>query len=835
MSDEDANPCPFSDWTLYCPVEWAFLDGSGKVQANYAIGLFQDAVLVPGVMVYDLSVSSSVTVDYGQLQAQIRDEALIDFAENRANLFFGCLGHVVHSLLIPTGNIAAKLPWSSNSMSSTGAGRDREIEFPERISIRLVNFPVTTELHDIKSQTINKLKSVRGTVVRVSNTKPMLLKIGIRCGKCLMDWLVYCPDGVPQRPQNCVNPGCGSSNFSLIRDQAVTVDWQRIRLQEMAETTSQGRVPITKDVEVIGDEVDRCVPGDIVTVVGVIKLVSLSENRGRGNRGVGRTGLALPKKAGGRGSKKEKGAAAGDSPLMQAEKAKAPIYDTYIEANSVQNSRAVSGADSKPGEVLDANTDLNMLSVQEMYGVLQVANHPEAMALIAASICPTIYGHDLVKAGLVLALFGGSCHSDEFSQDMSLRSDIHVLIVGDPGLGKSQMLTSVSKLAPRSVFVCGSYSSAAGLTVSIQKEQGSNDYTLEAGALVLANNGIACIDELDKMPNDLDALLEAMEQQQISVAKAGIVCNLPAKATILAAANPAHGHYDKTKTISENLKMSTALLSRFDLIFVLLDKPNAQKDEKISAHIFAQHAVDRTHYNQIYKEFNVGSEDAQKKVPLASTTQPQNQNQNSSQPFVSPPPSLADRLRAYNPSSEQGVLSHSLLNRYISYAKKFVQPILSQPAKLVLQDFYLSLRRSQNSQDGTPVTTRQLESLIRLAEARAKVELREEVTEADARDVIEIMKMSLHEAMDADMGFASVHVSTTGRRGQNKLMTQFVGEVQRQARQRGNPEFTKQELYEISRKLRITPASSFDDFLDSMNHHGYFTRANNRIWKVFGV
>jgi DNA helicase MCM8 len=758
---------------------------------------------------------------------------LVEFAENRPNLLFACLSHTAHDLLLPNGDLGAKLPFSSTSVTSASCKDEDEPEYPERLSIRLVNFPVTTELHEIKSQSIDKLKSIRGTVVRVSNTKPILLKVGIRCTKCSTLWMIYCRDGVPQQPQSCARPDCNGREFSLVREYAVTTDWQRIRLQENAETSSQGRVPITKDVEVVGDEVDRCVPGDIVTVVGVIRAVSLSETRGKGNRGVGRTGLAIPNKSGGRGRKAQKGDADAVTPLIASEKAKAPIYDTYVEANSVQNSRTISGGDSKISEMAD---DLNMLSMTEMYGVLQVANHPTPFALIVASICPTIYGHELVKAGLALSLFGGSRHYDELSEDVSLRSDVHVLIVGDPGLGKSQMLTSVSKLAPRSVFVCGSYSSAAGLTVSIQKEQGSHDYSLEAGALVLANNGIACIDELDKMPNDLDALLEAMEQQQISVAKAGIVCSLPARATILAAANPRHGHYDKSKTISENLNMSTALLSRFDLIFVLLDKPNVEKDAKISEHIFAQHSVNRTHTSHVYKEFIVGNHQNVNSVPLPPQQQQQMHQTSPSQAPLPPlPPSLSERLHAYNPETEQGVLSHSLLNRYITYAKRFVQPVLTAPAILVLQDFYLSLRRSHSGQDGTPVTTRQLESLIRLAEARAKVELRNEVTESDARDVIEIMKMSLKDAMDAD-GFDAVHVGATGKRGgTDKLAHLFIAELQKQARQRGDSEFTKQELYEISRKLKLTPSSSFDDFVDYVNHKGYLLRTTGRKWKVFGV
>lgn len=703
---------------------------------------------------------------------------------------------------------------------------EMDAQYPERISVRVVNFPKTTELHDIKSQSINKLTSIRGTVVRVSNTKPMLEKIGVRCGKCALLWMISCRDGIPQTPSSCAGPGCSSNLFSIVREYAVTTDWQRIRLQEIAETSGQGRVPITRDVEVVGEEVDNCVPGDVVMVVGIIRPVSLSETRGKGNRGVGRTGLAMPKRPGGGGRKRKSTGDEGEntSLIMDAEKAKAPIYDTYVEANSVQNTRSISSNDAKSASSIDATTDLNMLSVSEMYGVLQIANHPSVFALLVASLCPTIYGHELVKAGLLLSLFGGSKKRDDMLEDSSLRSDVHMLIVGDPGMGKSQLLTSVNKLAPRGVFVGGTSTSTTGLTVSIQKEQGSHDYVLEAGALVLANNGVACIDELDKM-SQLDALLEAMEQQQVSVAKAGIVCNLPAKTTILAAANPRHGHYDKSKTIAENLNMPSALLSRFDIIFVLLDKPDAVKDEKISEHIFAQH--DHPNSASISSEAVQNGEFSQKEL----VKEPQVRHL----PVESAPSSLLDRLRAFDPKRHQaGIIAHSLFNRYIGYAKRFVNPVLSTPARLVLQDFYLSLRRSHHSHDGTPVTTRQLESLIRLAEARAKAELRTEVTEADARDVIEIMKMSLRDALDAD-GFESVNVGTTGKRGKAAAGKSLIAELQKVARTRGNSIFTKSEMYEICQRLRLSTGSSFDDLIDSLNFEGYLIRATTRNWKVFGV
>ena len=176
--------------------------------------------------------------------------------------------------------------------------------------------------------------------------------------------------------------------------------------------------------------------------------------------------------------------------------------------------------------------------------IKQVASMDDTFQLIVNSLCPGIFGNELVKAGLALSLFGGCQKYAEDKNKISVRGDIHVLVVGDPGLGKSQMLLAVNQIAPRGVYVCGSYASSAGLTVTLTREKGTGDYAIEAGALVLADQGICCIDEFDKMSKDHQSLLEAMEQQSVSLAKAGIVCTLPARASVLAAANPVAGHYE---------------------------------------------------------------------------------------------------------------------------------------------------------------------------------------------------------------------------------------------------------------------------------------------------
>ncbi|CAI9575112.1 unnamed protein product, partial [Staurois parvus] len=322
-----------------------------------------------------------------------------------------------------------------------------------------------------------------------------------------------------------------------------------------------------------------------------------------------------------------------------------------------------------------------------------------------------INGHEVVKAGLSLALFGGCQKYVDDKNRIPIRGDPHILVVGDPGLGKSQMLQAVCNVAPRGIYVCGNTTTTAGLTVTLSRDSATGDFALEAGALVLGDQGICGIDEFDKMGNQHQALLEAMEQQSISLAKAGIVCTLPARTSIIAAANPVGGHYNKGKTVSENLKMGSALLSRFDLVFILLDTPNVDHDHLLSEHVMAMRA---------------GS-----KETLRGATVTRTDTQDSSVLEVPSERPLKERLKG-RPGEYFDPIPHQLLRKYIGYARQYVHPKLSLDAAHVLQDFYLELRKQNQGIDSTPITTRQLESLIRLTEARARLELREEAIKEDA-------------------------------------------------------------------------------------------------------
>ncbi|KAJ1879732.1 DNA replication licensing factor mcm8, partial [Coemansia sp. S17] len=342
----------------------------------------------------------------------------------------------------------------------------------------------------------------------------------------------------------------------------------------------------------------------------------------------------------------------------------------------------------------------------------------------------------------MLALFGARKRVAEERGSLNIRSDSHVLIVGDPGLGKSQMLTAVGHIAPRGVYVCGTSGvSSSGLTVTLVKEAGSGDFALEAGALVLSDMGCCAIDEFDKVSSEHSSLLEAMEQQSISIAKGGLVCSLPARCSVIAAANPAGGHYNKAKTVAENLKINSALLSRFDLIFILLDRPNADMDRFLSEHVMALHSGTRPSGNS-GAHFAAAAAAGDNSGVDASTN-------------------IRQWLRL-QPGEQIDPIPPALLRKYVAYARKYVHPRLSEAAKAKLKSFYLELRQGHRAIDSTPITTRQLEALVRLAEARARAELREVVTEADAENVIEIMKYSLFQTYEDEEGIMDFGRSQMG-------------------------------------------------------------------------
>ena len=523
----------------------------------------------------------------------------------------------------------------------------------ETVNVRIVRLLEAAQLRKLGSDMIGNLVMVEGIVVRSSPVRPMVMLGAFKCKRCGTVIPVSQSGLFLKAPFACSSPDCGSKGpFDFVQEESTFIDSQDLRLQERPEDLPPGQLPRTLGIKLVGGEiVDVARPGDHVSVVGITRATAPTMP------GVG----------------------------------KLRTFTLHIDANSI--------------EVLGKEPETSMPSPEEEEQILELAKDPWIHRKIVSSIAPSIYGYDHIKEAIMYILFGGVAKT---LPDISIRGEMNALLVGDPGTAKSQLLQYVARIAPRGLYTSGRGTTAAGLTAAVIREKGGG-MSLEAGALVLADKGIACIDEMDKMrPEDRVAIHEAMEQHTVSVAKGGIVATLNARTAIIAAANPALGRYEPHRTVAENISLPVTILSRFDLIFVLRDVPNKETDSKMSEHILGLHKKGLT--------------------------------------------------------SVETSISAELLRKYISYAKS-VRPVLGDEALRRLNDFYLAMR-SASEAEGSPVaiTARQLESLVRTAEARARAALRKEVTAEDAEAAVAIMKRSLEEVgIDLSSYKMDIDIIMTGK------------------------------------------------------------------------
>ncbi|CAD7699627.1 unnamed protein product [Ostreobium quekettii] len=667
---------------------------------------------------------------------------------------------------------------------------------PRKVLIRLVNRPSgQVRIRDLKSDLIGKLVTVVGTVVRMSQLKPLVTSMDFICRKCRNVTNVDFPDGRYTLPSRCEGEGCRSQTFSPIHSSAISVDWQKIRIQEVRNRDKhdeEGQIPRTVEVELAEDLVDSCIAGDIVTVVGKVKVINTEPHTAGAKAKGGQRAHCL--------------------------------FLLYIEAVSITNARG-QGARQLPDVAApfractqDERPRLQapLATIPPPCGINFTHRDLEfivkfsqvycgrQLQMLVRSLCPSIYGHEVVKAGVLLALVGGvRKHADDVER-VPVRGDLHLLLVGDPGLGKSQILQAAATAAPRGLYVCGNTSTSTGLTVSVVKDALTGDYTFEAGAMVLADCGVCCIDEFDKMHQEHQSLLEAMEQQEVSVAKGGLVANLPARTSVIAAANPVGGQYNNGKTVQENLKMSGPMLSRFDLIFLLMDKPDPEMDKKLSEHVMSIHsgAPDRA---RTAKQRLLDCAPARDLLPSGQGGQP---------PARLP---LSERLKAQGGEGESSHMPVQLLRKYIAYARQYVHPHISREAKAVLQAFFLHLRDSCTSSDSVPVTARQLESLVRLTEARARLDLREVATEEDAQDAVEIVKEALCDKFVDESGLGVFK----RRKGSGKQVEarRFLGALARHAQNQGGNIVTMSDIYSVANEIELQ-VQDVREFVDQLNEAG---------------
>ncbi len=543
-------------------------------------------------------------------------------------------------------------------------------------------------------------------------------------------------------------------------------------------------MPRTQDVEVRGwESINRCVAGDLVVVVGQVHTAQKESRRGYGKQ------------------QKESG-----------------IHTLYVLASSITclrgTGRLVAGAEKTTANTAASDPtsgSINTFSESEIASFKQIASC--GISLLVASLCPPIFGHDIVKLGLLLGLFGGTRHGGGDGRSVSTRPDIHVLVVGDPGLGKSQLLRAAANCAPRAVSISGNAATTAGLTVAVTRE-GKNDMVLEAGALVLADRGVCCIDELDKISADTHALLEAMEQQRVSVAKSGAITSVRCRTTVLAAANPCGGHYNRHKTVSENLRMNAALLSRFDLVFLILDKPDPRRDQMISEHILKTRSVasaapsGKAPYEFAFERIATDGHKASKSANLEQSS--------------------IGLMLASEVSVHRTLVPSDVLRRYIEFARAHVRSKLTVGAAKVLQRLYLTMRSQSSIGQSIPVTTRHLESLIRLAQARARMSLRTKVTEQDATEVVALLQESLLDAFTNEVG--EVDLSRKGGGGTVRQVKALVKHLSTEANRRNNNVFSKADIEAACSLLRLEkePAA----LIESMHTECYLLIKGPNLWQL---
>ncbi|DAZ99884.1 TPA: hypothetical protein N0F65_008627 [Lagenidium giganteum] len=676
-----------------------------------------------------------------------------------------------------------------------------------KITVRLHNVAPVLPIAALKADVVGQFVGVVGTVVRVSASKPLVTRCDFVCAKCNEVTSRAFPDGKYNPPSKCENSPCRSKTLVPNRSTVDTVDFQKIKIQEIENSDAgPGRIPRMIEVELYEDLVDSCIPGNVVTISGIVKSINSEIHNGRFGKRAQSNSLSI----------------------------------LYLCANAVENSAKSEKNKDKVSDVDFTKEDLEAIG--------EIINQGDVFDRLVHSLCPGIYRNEVVKAGLLLSLFGGTRNPEEKDAACFSRADSHVLVVGDPGLGKSQMLRAVAMVAPRAVYVGGNTTTTTGLTVTMVKD-GSGDYALEAGALVLADQGVCCIDEFDKMGIDYQALLEAMEQQSISIAKAGIVCNLNARTSVIAAANPSGGHYNRSRSVGENLKMKAALLSRFDLVFILLDRPDEERDRLLSEYVMKAHARIKKRATQaVTTTGKRGREDATSGIPprwqpskrptwgAASSQQSVTHGgfeQDDEMTAAANHRSLAHRLLQNAHEFTMNPIPTYYVRKFISYARRYIHPRLSIEAATLLQNKYLEMRAAgeahQHASDSVPVTTRQLESLIRLSQARAKAEFSEIVTAEHAQDVVDIMHECLLDTYITDDG--NLDFGRSGGMSLAKKVKAYVSRLMKAAERRNDAMFTFDDLLEVADSMGLQ-VDDFRDFVDVLRNECYILKKGPKLYKV---
>ncbi|KAG2150505.1 MCM-domain-containing protein [Suillus clintonianus] len=537
------------------------------------------------------------------------------------------------------------------------------------VHVRIADLPLSSSLRDLRRSNLNNLVRVTGVVTRRSGVFPQLKYVKFDCRKCGAVLGPFYQDATKEvKVSFCAN--CESKGpFPVNSEQTVYRNYQKMTLQESPGSVPPGRLPRHREVILLWDLIDMAKPGEEIEVTGIYRNnfdASLNSKNGF------------------------------------------PVFSTIIEANHINKK-----------EDLFAAFRLTEEDEKEMRAL---ARDERIRKRIVKSIAPSIYGHEDIKTAIALSLFGGV--TKDINRKHRIRGDINVLLLGDPGTAKSQFLKYAEKTAHRSVFATGQGASAVGLTASVRKDPVTQEWTLEGGALVLADKGTCLIDEFDKM-NDADrtSIHEAMEQQSISISKAGIVTTLQARCAIIAAANPIRGRYNPTIPFQQNVELTEPILSRFDVLCVVKDNVDPVQDELLARFVVGSHLRSHPKFEADRDEMDVGT------------------------------------------TLDADIIPQDILRKYIMYAREKIRPKLYDLDQDKLARLFSDLRRESLATGSYPITVRHLESMIRMAEASAKMSLREYVRSDD-------IDMAISVAVGSFVSTQKMSIKKTLERGFRKYLTQ---------------------------------------------------------------
>eukprot|EP01018_Ginkgo_biloba_P013305 Gb_36024 [translate_table: standard] len=596
----------------------------------------------------------------------------------------------------------------------------------KHIQARIFNLRDTVNMRDLNPSDIEKMVSVKGMIIRCSSIIPEIKEAYFKCLVC-----GYSPPPVPvdrgriDEPTRCGRQECAAMNsMALVHNRCRFADKQIVRLQETPDAIPEGETPHTVSLLMHDKLVDAAKPGDRVEITGIFRAmtVRVGPNQ-RTVKSLFKTYIDCLhlKKA--------------DKSRMQAE----DPMERDVNSDSF--------ASFHEGDVSSVEYEAKVEKLKEL------SRQPDIYERLTRSLAPSIWELEDVKKGLLCQLFGGT--AVKLATGATFRGDINILLVGDPGTSKSQLLQYVHKLAPRGIYTSGRGSSAVGLTAYVSKDPETGETVLESGALVLSDRGICCIDEFDKMSDNARSMLhEVMEQQTVSIAKAGIIASLNARTSVLACANPSGSRYNPRLSVIDNIQLPPTLLSRFDLIYLVLDKADEQTDRRLARHLVALH----------YEE-------------------PEDQRQDA--------------------------LDLPTLTAYITYARQHIHPKISDEAAEDLTRGYVEMRRKGNfpgsSKKVITATPRQIESLIRISEALARIRFSEWVERCDVAEAFRLLEVALqqsatdHSTGTIDMDLITTGVSASERIRRANLIT-AVRNLIMEKMQAGGPSTRISELWEEMRK-----------------------------------